>query len=300
MEPVLRYVPTCQGTLAYCSKRLSIMRKSLLGALSLAAFTVSTFTVSASAADLRAPMPVKAPLLAPAPAFSWQGFYVGGTLGGRSADIDWTTTGIGVPGLAPPAVPVPGTANATYDSTTFRAGIYGGYNFLIAPKWLIGVEADVAWGDGSTSRGFIPGVTAAGITTDATSVTHTWDAGLRARLGYLLTPDWMLFATGGFAWQHVEASLTCGATTCPLVVLGATTAGGSYTATDSETLSGWSIGLGIEGRLWGNWIGRAEYRYANLGTWNAVFASPRVNGFVTTADIDVQTHTFALGLGYKF
>ncbi len=272
------------------------MKKILLGALSLAA--AATLSVPATAADMR--MPTKAPLMAPVSAFTWQGFYLGGSLGARSADIDWRTTGIGVPGLGAPTVPFPATASSSYDSSTFRAGIYGGYNFLVSPKWVVGIEGDLAWADGSKSQGFIPGVTAAGVTTNSTSVQHTWDAGLRARIGYLLTPDWMLFGTGGFAWQHVEASLTCSAATCPLVVLGATTAGGSYTASDSDTLSGWSLGLGLEGRLWGNWIGRAEYRYADLGTWNAAFRSPRTNGFVTTADIEVQTHTLLLGLGYKF
>lgn len=281
------------------------MKKSLLGALSVAAisvsaFTVSAFTTSASAADMRAPMPTKAPLLAPAPAFTWQGFYAGASLGGRSADIDWTTTSFGVPGAGTGVPPFPAAVNASYDSSTFRVSGYAGYNYLISPRWLLGIEGDIAWGDGSASRGFIPGVTAAGVTTDSTSVKHTWDAGLRARLGYLLTPDWLLFATGGFAWQHVEASLTCGTTTCPIVVLGATTAGGAFSATDSETLSGWSLGIGIEGRLWGNWIGRVEYRYADLGTWSAAFRSPLPNGFVGTADIDVQTHTALVGLGYKF
>ena len=34
-----------------------------------------------------------------------------------------------------------------------------------------------------------------------------WDAGLRGRLGYLVTPWIMVFGTGGVAWQRVEATM---------------------------------------------------------------------------------------------
>jgi outer membrane immunogenic protein len=258
--------------------------------LSLAA--VATLSVPATAADMR--MPTKAPMMAPAPAFTWQGFYVGGSLGARSADIDWTTTnfGIAVPPAAPAAlVPV---GRGSYDSSTFRVGAYAGYNFLISPTWLLGFEADVAWGDGSKTLNSIPGLGAAGLG-DSSSVGHTWDASIRARVGALLNPNWLLYATGGFAWQHVEANLVCVAS-CPVINFGAFSIG-NMRGSDSETLNGWTLGLGIEGRISGNWIARAEYRYSDYGSWSPRFAGNNV-GLI--ADIEVTTHTALLGLGYKF
>jgi outer membrane immunogenic protein len=268
------------------------MKKLLLGALSLAA--VSALNAPATAADMRAPMPTKAPMLAPAPAFTWQGFYVGGSLGGRWVDADWTTTNFGIalaPAAPPPLVP---QGSASYDSSTVRAGVYAGYNWMFAPNWLLGLEADVAWGDGSKTLNLIPGLGAAGLG-DSSSVSHEWDASIRARLGMLLNPNWLLYATGGVAWQHVEASIVCVAS-CPVINFGGFSIG-SMRGTASDTLSGWTLGLGIEGRITGNWIARAEYRYADYGSWNAGFAQ---NNVALTADIELQTHTALIGLGYKF
>src|SRR5579859_655849 len=67
-----------------CQQRGADMRKKLL--LSSAMFIAAIS--SASAADL----PVKAPMMAPAPIFSWTGFYVGLNLGGKWADVDHTVT----------------------------------------------------------------------------------------------------------------------------------------------------------------------------------------------------------------
>ena len=127
------------------------MKKLVLGGLAIVAATMAA--LPASAADLR--LPVKAPVMVQ-PAFSWQGFYVGGSVGGRWADIDWTTTNFG---LATGPAAVAGNAHGL-GSATVRAGGYAGYNYLLSPTWLVGIEGDVAWGDGSKTNNFIPGLVA--------------------------------------------------------------------------------------------------------------------------------------------
>ncbi|MGH2266600.1 outer membrane protein, partial [Enterococcus faecalis] len=49
---------------------------------------------------------------------------------------------------------------------------------------------------------------------DGLSVKTTWDAGLRARAGYLLNPATLVYATGGLAWQHVDIDLVCVSGAC--------------------------------------------------------------------------------------
>jgi opacity protein-like surface antigen len=68
------------------------------------------------------------------------------------------------------------------------------------------------------------------------------------------------------------------------------------------------VGAGAETKLWGNWIGRAEYTYAhfndidfNYADLTAAPASAATAGGVAyTTHMDLNTHTFVVGVGYKF
>ena len=76
--------------------------------------------------------------------------------------------------------------------------------------------------------------------------------------------------------------------------------------TNVSTVTGWTIGAGIEARLWSNWFARAEYRYADFGTRTytntVVNTVPNVGQFVylDTYSVHLRTQTALLGLAYKF
>jgi len=246
------------------------MKRVLLAGVGVLAVTVS-LTGAAAAADLgrRPDMTVRAPVYVPA--FSWTGFYLGLALGGRWGDIEATSIAAGGGG------PVANVVR-DYDSATFRVGGYVGYNWQVAPTWLLGVEADIAWGDGSESNALVPGFVF--VPGDSFTVKHRADGSVRGRLGYLMAPTWMLYLTGGVAWQDLEATATLS---------------GTGTQTNSDVRTGWTLGGGLEGFLWGNWLARAEYRYADYDTWRTSFF-----GGGTVVDIKAQTHTATVGLAYKF
>jgi outer membrane immunogenic protein len=248
------------------------VQRVLLGSVGALALT-GLLASAAAAADLgrRAPVPVQAPIYAPA--FSWTGFYLGLSLGGRWGDIDATSVSVGG---GPPIA----NTTSNYDSGTFRVGGYVGYNWQVAPAWLIGVEADLAWGDGSASTAFVPGFTA--LAGDGFTVKHGADGSVRGRLGMLMAPTWMLYVTGGVTWQNLEATATLS---------------GVGTQTNDDTRVGWTLGAGIEGSLWGNWLARAEYRFAAYDTWRTTFFPATSNGVI---DISADTHTASVGLAYKF
>jgi outer membrane immunogenic protein len=260
---------------------LDINNKILAGA----AFAIACAISPALAAD----MPTKAPAVVAPPASQWTGFNVGLSLGGRWADIQGTTLSFG-----PLPPPFPETASQSYDSATFRVGGYLGYDWQFNPNWLVGVEGDFAWGNGSKHVDALQGITLPTNTGNFSEVKHTWDAGLRARLGYLITPTWLIYATGGVQWQHVEATVNCSANTCGpgIFPLG----GFPYTQTNDTTRTGWAIGGGIETMLPGRWLLRGEYRYADFGTWNTAFGgSP-----IIVKEFDIVTHTGYFGLAKKF
>ena len=74
-----------------------------------------------------------------------------------------------------------------------------------------------------------------------------WDAGIRARGGYLVTPGVLLFGTVGVAWQHVEVTMNCSAAgVCGFNGIPA------FSATNSKVLTGVSVGGGVDVKLAGN------------------------------------------------
>jgi outer membrane immunogenic protein len=274
------------------------MRKLLLAGFAVAALVA---TGSANAADLGPRPAYKAPPVAvPPPLPSWTGFYIGGDVGLRATSIDWSTTGHTIAGGVIP--PTTATA-ADYDSVAFRFGGYAGYNWQFAPQWVIGIEGDGGSADKTKTvfNSIVPGNANLLLggpplgTGDFTSVRTTWDASARARLGFLVTPTVMIYATGGAAWQHFELSSVCNSS-CPAI--GATPT--SITASDTKT--GWTVGGGLETMLWRNWLLRVEYRFADFGhfAFNPAFTlSPGIFDVFTT-DFRLRTHTALFGIAYKF
>jgi outer membrane immunogenic protein len=280
--------------------------------IALVAFIVAS--ASAQAADM-APVLMKAP---PKPAPSWTGFYVGGELGARFTDPTWSTTSWNAQGqqcalnlFCNPATPIsinnyPLSTSATYGGIGFRAGGYVGYNWQIAPQWVTGIEGHFGWGNKTVSQagvspgpgelvadGFPPGIG------DFTSIRTKWDASARARLGYLVTPDLLTYATGGVAWQAVELSASCAAS-CPFS-FGPNAA--PTLASASTTRGGFVVGGGMEARFWSNWFLRAEYTFASFGSFGVNYAfltASNPPGTSYTTNLKLDTHTFITGLAYKF
>ncbi len=243
---------------------------------------------------LAADMPAKAPVYkAAAPYDPWTGFYAGGSIGARLSEVHWlsdTFTGAGGP--------VGGPNNpASLDNTSFRVGGYIGYNVKIAPAWLVGLEGDIAWGDNKKSVSPFPGTPnpgtgSGGGPTNVNSIKLGWDGSVRGRLGFLVNPTWLVYGTGGVAWQEIKTTSTCGT--------GGGFCGGGVTVsgTSSTTKAGWTVGGGVETALPNNWLARAEYRYADFGHVNNTLPPAAAVGINST--INVKTHTGLFGLAYKF
>ena len=274
------------------------MRKWIGANLALIAFAAMA---QAEAADFAAaPTWTKAPVSPPVATPSWTGFYAGLGLGFRSTQNDLTSTSLlfdGVPQDLSGAI-----VSQPFNDAGFRLAPYLGYNWQVARQWVLGIEADVGIGNHATSLSgfeFSPvfgSGTAAG---DSLAVKTTWDASVRGRLGYLLTPSTLIYATGGVAWQHDDVVSTCasdnncaGNGIAPAVV------------TNSVTRTGWTMGAGIETSLGGNWLARAEYRYADFGTapMNITRTEAPPGPLLTVDNFEarLRTHLASFGISYKF
>ena len=213
----------------------------------LLAATLLTAAGSVFAAD----MPVKAPRYndAPAVAPSWMGFYAGASLGARLADNDWRSSDL-APSVA--AIAQLGAVSGSMDSTAARIGAYAGYNWQLTPFVIVGFETDFGWANNrstanpapgtNSSQGGVPFTTSLPIAT----VSERWDGSVRGRLGMLITPNALLYGTPGLAWQSVQLSASCTA-----LIVGNAYCTLNHNESDSRTMSGWTVGGGLEHRVVG-------------------------------------------------
>jgi outer membrane immunogenic protein len=273
--------------------------------IAVAVVMAAAFGTPAFGADLSAPV-YKAPIVAAPAPFSWTGFYVGGEVGGKWTDATWTTTPLQDPNGSDPN---DASSPRNFNPTGVRAGGYVGYNWQFAPQWVGGVEGDIAWADRTTTAAGLPGCSiqcfpaTPGPGNDLSSVRAGWDASARARLGFLVTPQVLLYGTGGVAWQFLQASGTC-QHSGPDPFCAELPGNPFVTVTNSTVRTGWTAGAGIEANIYGNWLLRAEYRFADFGTWNNTFNFTLPSEAPGTDTLQFRlkdTEQIAtVGLAYKF
>lgn len=194
----------------------------------LSVFALSILTVSAFAADLpRRAMPTKS-VLAPAPVATWAGFYAGANLGLNAS------------------------ANTTPSLFGPTAGVQLGYDFQF-DNFVIGAAGDYSW---SNSRGSNANL----------SLRQTYEASLRARLGYAFTPSLLAYITAGYGFGNYKFNDYVNATV------------------SDQSYSRPVFGLGAEYKMDRNWSVFGEYRLQNAKATGTNF----------------NLNDFRAGLNYRF
>jgi outer membrane immunogenic protein len=304
------------GTPALAAFRLRFARSNFMKKSWIIAATLAGFGTSALAADL----PVKAaPYVSPPAVLSWNGFYVGLNLGAREDQVSATTTSVVViSGLPlPPSLPSSPLSQSVW---SFRLGPYAGYNWQIGSQWLVGIEGDWAWANRTAAfvGSAYPNPTSIIFVTpgspDTFSVKTEWDASIRARMGFLASPNMLLYLAGGPAWMKVDTTSACvaGGPGRVCYSLNPLIGGLGFTQsviTNSSAQLGWTLGGGLEAMVAPGWILRAEYRYSDYGTVSntdtrqftpgaaTVFGQA---GYNVAYDVHVRTNVATIGIAYKF
>jgi outer membrane immunogenic protein len=254
----------------------------------------SLIVTGALAADLPAKAPVytKAPVM---PVYDWTGFYIGGNIGyswGRSSDTTDITNAAGT------------VLFSSSDATDLNGVVGGGqigYNWQMQ-TWVFGFEADIQATDEKGTHNYLCPTTCipAGFgirpipavpISEALNQKIDWFGTVRGRIGFLATPQVLLYATGGLAYGEV-ASNAIGA-----VVNGVSTVLPGI----SSTNFGWTVGAGIEGMIAPNWTARLEYLYVDLGTVSGAFTAP-IAGTTLTSNFSsrITDNILRVGINYKF
>ncbi len=229
-----------------------LVKKALVAGIAAAAF----YATAAMAAD----MAVKAPPVASALLYDWNGCYVGGNVGGIQSKT--------------PVEFLPAGPSFDNNKTSVAGGVQAGCNYMTAGRWVAGIEGDWSWMNlNAATPTLFPG--------ESYRTDWDWTSSLRGRLGY--APDNTLwYITGGPAWAHQTAAQFV--ETPPL----------ASTADISAIHSGWTIGAGVEHAFNQNWILGVEYLYAKYDSHTYVCATCGPVSFSN------QTNEVRLRLSYKF
>jgi len=267
------------------------MKKYVLG-VSLAALMVAGNVYAADVVQT-----YEAPEVAPvavAPAFSWDGFYIGGQLGGSWADSDVhsrfsaTASGLNSGHLM----------RLSPDPDGFVGGLYAGYNFDLGNDVIIGLETDFVWGDVDDQTGYktvntawtaIPGFNTL---TMRASVDQKWAGATRVRAGYAMD-RFLPYLAAGVAYGKVKVSGDGVARNAAGTVVQT-----FRRVSESDTYTGWTLGTGVDYAATDNILLRLEYRYSDYG-------DESYNYNVTGAGqvkfkVDHKTNDVRVGVAYKF
>jgi iron complex outermembrane recepter protein len=257
------------------------------------------------------PLIYKAPAYKPPPsriitAWSWAGPYLGINVG-YSAGKSKTDAAF---------------SDATAGSALFAtgssdnlngviAGFQGGYNWM-ASNWLVaGLEADIQLSTQNTTPTYVcPGAVCNPLIGDAAPVTASldraqkldWFATVRGRLGTTVTPNSIMYLTGGLALAEIKTAGTLSGSNLSFDENGnpiVTAVGVNFY--DHRTKAGWTAGAGIEAHLGGNVTGKVEYLYLDFGRVSTAATNP-LNATPVTVNLDsrVRDHIVRVGINYKF
>jgi outer membrane immunogenic protein len=208
----------------------------------------------------------------------WTGFYAGANGGGawaaNSKDIAFTVDGQFLDSSRGPNT-----------SGGFGGG-QAGYNWrglIFGPRFVAGIEADIQ-GAGIDSENF--GITRSGLLLFRTHQSLDWFGTLRGRIGIACDPA-LFYFTGGFAFGGVQNSAILSDGVQSVAVSG------------SDTLTGYSIGGGIEYAFNSAWSLKAEYQYINLGSEAVTAAIPGTPLLLRADNFNESVHTLRVGLNWR-
>ncbi|QND74341.1 outer membrane protein [Tardiphaga robiniae] len=222
-----------------------------------------SLTAGAQAADMAAKAPYyKAPVVA---VYDWTGFYLG------------VNAGIGL----------------GRDRAIHNDGFLGTESTYLSPQGALGGgQVGYNWQTGSMLGPVVYGLEAdiqgAGLSDDRTnlgspfvSTTYNqkidWFGTVRGRIG-LATGPVLGYVTGGYAYGNVKTSI-------------AFDNAGTVFSTN-KIQNGWTVGSGVEAALGGNWTGKIEYLYLNMGNNSYTFGPQTLN-------TEVRENIFRVGLNYR-
>ena len=246
---------------------------------------------AASAADMAVkarPMPVAV--------YNWTGCYIGVSGGGKWVRARDT---VNIPAAAPsPAALV----NIDSEPDTWLVGGQAGCNYQ-SGKWVFGIEGDAHAQRWSSFTTLGAGVPVPFVTGDQYGLRSDWQASVRGRVGYAMDRT-LFYVTGGVAFTQVRSY-----TNWIPGVFGGVAFPGTI-AYDSKTLTGGTVGAGVEYAFTNNftvgvegrytWYGNERFNAGPLAVAAVVGAAPTFVFSNTYRDVRLETAEILVKANWKF
>jgi outer membrane immunogenic protein len=247
------------------------MKKLCVTGLMLAALTGAAWS-----ADLPMRPYYKAPV---APVSNWTGCYIGGNAG-----YGWQTN--------TPTDPSFGSDLGHASSGGFMGGGQIGCDYQFSGNWVIGVQG--MFDGSSVNSSYAVPSAYAGDPFETMSFKTDWVGTLTGRIGYVITPQTLLYFKGGGAWSRTSFS-------------DADPSGLSYSpflGQGNALLSGWTIGGGAEYAIDPHLTAFFEYDYIDVRNNNVplTYDCGAGCGFANPYPYQEtqKTQTVLVGLNYRF
>jgi len=235
----------------------------------------------------------------------WNGFYVGASAGGAWGSGDFATSAGEVTASSyfsdeRNIAFIERDTSGRSRSSAFSGGLQLGANQRFN-QIVFGAEIDFGAFDlnGSRSGAGVPYHNFPNLLyTASASYSTDWLLTGRGRLGWLATPNTLLYFTGGLALSDVKASnnfFDKSAITGIILARGA--------SSNTRTKAGYTLGGGVEASLWGPWSIKAEYLYVDLGKVSTSgIIVPPVGPTRSPLDtsVDLTANIARVGINYSF
>src|SRR4051812_6693012 len=280
------------------------MKQSLAAKQSLAFILVAVAAGTASAAD----MPMKAwPAPAPRVVSDWTGFYVGfhggyGWAQPKITDFDLNQSNTNRTDT---------TLDVSEADTPLHApklkgaliGGHAGYNWQWGQRSVVGFEIDYSVASlkrTQTANAHIDETPLDPEVFETRTLKSKLDglASARARVGFLVSPELLLYGTGGLAWGHTKFTDTFQA-------LFVSVENDVLVSRASSNHFGWAAGAGAEWKLWDSGLMfRVEYLHYDFGSTSLGYDVTlndrrKLDSFNMHVD-KLSTDVARAGISYKF
>lgn len=216
------------------------MQRTVLGLGGIAVSTLLSVALlrTANAAD----MVVKAPLLPPAPVYSWSGCYIGGNAGGVWTDKNYTwTTQRGIPTV--------GLNAGSLTADSWAGGGQIGCDYQVNNNFVVGIRG---MADGTNLNGSNVWPVASAISNNLKI--NSFET-VVAKVGIVMIPAVEFYVVGGLALVQDQYSLV---------------QAGSVVGSTNPTGVGYDVGGGLSLMFAPNWDVFVEYDYMGFGSKNII------------------------------
>jgi len=257
------------------------MKRLLLAAVAVVAFTGGSATAADIAPSYKAPPP-------PRPACAqFGGFYIGGNVGAATYDWTWNDRDSWARNEFDGGLP---------DSTRgtksgFIGGLQGGWNWQSGCT-VFGIETDWSWASIERTREITDGDAGAALDTLTVSNKLRWLGTTRTRAG-VVVDNLLLYVTGGLAYARFDRTFTA-------IDQGVS----AETFSSTNTRWGWVAGVGTEWALWNNWSLKSEALYVRFQESETNFTSAVAiangNGAIKRFDHHDSAWIARVGLNWRF